>query len=401
MKKLLLILPIIGGVVFGQLVSSRSESSENKPYRQKLPSGRSQGQLANSNLSPSQMVSHYLLSSQALFSKAIEESNTHTLEESKHTSKVYNETNQRVIELINEAITQATQAIIAAPQDARGYAQRGKIYQTIEKYLDEALLSALKDYQQAARLSPHQVEYYEQVAKILTTLNRSEQATEVWKKAAYLNPTDPKVWHKLAKAQAQSGNLTQAKVSYQRILSLIIDQEQKEIIKKELTALDKLLTQAGQQPIPSPITQPDLILPDQPPQLEASLTAQLIIAEPRKENDSLSGESQSNALSSTAILPAGETTLTINSQKLQTNSQVYLAALGDLDNQVLRVESKHTLEESKHTSKECVADDGSALDSCEVRFGSSEVAGAEPAYFTVGINKPLEKEIEFRWWIIP
>lgn len=354
-KILLLSLPIIAGVGMGQIfLKPFSPSSSPKPYEQEIPTGRINQELAGANLSSAQTVSHYLLQSQSLLSKAIEISS-----QNKDASQ-----NEQVVKLINEAITQATQAIIASPQDARGYAQRGKIYQVIEKYLEEALLSALKDYQQAVRLDPHQLDYYRQIGSILTALDRPAQALSSWQKAAYLNPTDPQAWHELAKLQTKLGHLKEAQKSLERILSLVVDSEQKKVIEKEVAALSKLLVQAGEQPKALQPSETQLVLPDQPPQLEAKIAKGVIIADPQEKADSYQGEDQSNAFSAVSTLPSGETSLKITNEQLTPSSQIYLAALDKADNQVLRIKSK----------------------------------GAD--YFEVEVGKPLEQELEFRWWII-
>ena len=354
MKKLLLLLPIIGGVTFAQLFLKNTSSSSLKPYEQEVPTGQHQNQLANTTLLPNQAVSQYLLQSQALLSKAFELSSQNS-----DASK-----NEQVVRLINEAITQATQATIAAPQDARGFAQRGKIYKTIEKYLDNALQAALKDYLRATRLDPYQLDYYQQTAELYLKLEKPALAQENWQKAAYLNPTDPQAWYSLAKIQTSLGNLKQAKISYQRILSLVVELEQKQEIEKEIIALNKLLAQAGEQPLPTASLENKVILPDQPLQLEAKIASNVIIAEPQEKADLVNSTLESNALSGVGAIPAQETTVVIENTQIQTNSEIYLSALDNLSNQILRVGNK--------------------------KKGS----------FTVEVPKGPEEEISFRYWII-
>ena len=355
LKKVLFIsLPLLGGIGVAQLFLKSTSSSSLRPYEQEIPTGQHQNQLASTTLLPNQLVSQYLLSSQALLSQAIESSL-----QNKDSSK-----NEQVVKLINEAITQATQATIAAPQDARGYAQRGKIYKTIEKYLDNAPEAALKDYLHATRLDPYQLSYYEQIGVLYLKLDKSQQALENWQKAAYLNPTEAKVWHQLAKIQTSLGYLTQAKTNYQRILSLVLDGEQKEEIEKEITALNNLLSQTNQAPSSKNKGQEDLILPNQPPQLEAKITAQVILADPQEKSESQDSALESNALSGTASLGPNEQVTEIQNTNINTNSEIYLAELNNPNNQILRVASKQ---------------EGS---------------------FKVEVPKSSEQEITFRYWII-
>jgi len=382
-KKLLLALPVFAGILFGQMVSSWQNRdvgeivSPGPAAAGEVPSGRNETLLTGSVLSGSDLVGGHLIKSQALFSKAIELSSKNTPEAtSPGVAEKVSENNQRIVELINESVTEATQAIVASPQDARGYEQRGKIYKTIASYLDEALPAALRDYQQAARLNPRQVSYFEQIADILLKMDRKEEAIEAFKKCVYVNPTDPQSWYKLAKLEADLGMLWQAKESYGRILPLLANEAQKETVKMEIQTIEKLIAQAGGQsnmPVPSKAEEgkQEIVFPSEPPKMEAKITAGVVIAEPNSAPlESEEGEIASNALSGKAVLAAGEEEIKIENGNLATGSQVYLAAEDDLDNEVLRVKSKSV--------------------------GGDDESG----WFVVSISKPLQKPVSFRWWII-
>lgn len=377
-KKLLLALPVLAGVLFAQLVSSWQDRDVGEIVSPgvEVPSGRNETLLTGSVLSGSDLVGDHLIKSQALFSKAIELSSKNTLEEASSATLEVGEKNERIVELINEAVTEATQAIVSSPQDSRGYEQRGKIYKTIEGYLEEALPAALRDYQQAARLNPRQVSYFEQIADILLKMDRKPEAVEAFKKCVYVNPTDPQSWYKLAKLEADLGMLWEAKESYGRILPLLVNEAQKETVKTEIQTIEKLIVQAGGQNDISTSSEAEeerreIVFPSEPPKMEAKITAGVIIAEPNSTPlESEEGEIASNALSGKAVLAAGEEEIKIENSNLVAGSQVYLAAEDDLDNEVLRVKSKS------------VGGDG------------------ENGWFVVSISKPLQKSVNFRWWVI-
>lgn len=358
-KRLLLLIPIFAGVFLGEIIFSPAKTEKIISPEAEPPSGRKETKLAAALLSNSQIVSDHLLKSQTLFSKAIELSG-----QNNDSSQ-----NERIARLINEAITEATEAIITNSQDARGYAQRGKIYKAIEEYLDEAVTAALADYQQAVRLNPRQVDYYQEVASLLLALDRKAEAVSALKNCVYINPTEAQGWYELANLEAELGMLAEAKGSYQRILTLVIDEGQKETVRGKISAIDLLLAQAGEaasavkeNPVPSP---KEIVFPHEPPRMEAKAVSKVIIAEPGEKRG---GESQfasaSNAFSGTAVLPAGEKELRVENKNLKTDSQVYLAAEGDIQNEVLRVKSKAS------------------------------------GWFTVTISRPLSQDVSFRWWII-
>jgi hypothetical protein len=75
----------------------------------------------------------------------------------------------------------------------------------------------------------------------------------------------------------------------------------------------------------------------------------------------------SNATAGTATLPAGKTELIISTDKLTSNSMVYLTPVGSTSNQVLYVKNK--------------------------------VIGSE-SYFTIALDNSLPQDIQINWWII-
>ena len=101
-----------GGLI---LLKSKTQSTNSIP--------NTQYQIPNTDLKPTQVpksIQHYLLTSQQLFSQALE------LQKNTPTSS-----SQPTLDLINKSILAATDAIKEFPQDYRGYQQRGQIYQSL------------------------------------------------------------------------------------------------------------------------------------------------------------------------------------------------------------------------------------------------------------------------------
>ncbi|MBU1499869.1 hypothetical protein KKE48_03310, partial [Patescibacteria group bacterium] len=106
---------------------------------------------------------------------------------------------------------------------------------------------------------------------------------------------------------------------------------------------------------------------------------QLIIAADATASAEIATDSASittNATAGKAILPAGSTTLTINSPHIDATSLIYVTPIGDSQNQVLYVKSKQTCQQSEGSDPSCFP------------------------WFKVAINQPLLYNLEFNWWII-
>jgi len=317
-------------------------------------------------------VEKLLLSAQALLTQAIAISKENKNDQQMHTR------NEKIVTLINEAIRTTNQAIIQYPSDPRPWAQRAKIYQTIKQYLPEGEKVAIADWQRAIKLDPRNAEYCQNLAKLYLNKGEIKSALFYLQKAVEANPTNPNLLKELAEQQTKAGWLRQAKINYQRLLSLLTNEQQKEAIKKEIAHLEKLMAQAAADKTLSQQTslEPprEITLPDSPPLLEArDLAGGLIIAAPEEnKTEDLETKTETNALSGTAVLPAGETEIKICNDNLSPTSQVYLAPESDSENQVLMVKRKAPY--NPDTGK------------C--------------SHFVVGIQKPLTKDLRFRWWII-
>jgi len=83
---------------------------------------------------------------------------------------------------------------------------------------------------------------------------------------------------------------------------------------------------------------------------------------------------KSSATAGTATLPAGEILLIIENPQLTEKSLVYVTPTSDAQNQVLYVKSKS------------ISNQQSAIN--------------DQSYFTVAINKSINKPVTFNWWVI-
>jgi len=377
-KIVILGVPLLAGVLFAKIVlfplDPPGKSSPLATVRKNQKDNRIE--TAGSKDIP-QSISQYLVSSQALFSKAI------SLSQKEKTGMEEQSKNAQIVQLVNEAINQATQAAIHYPFDPRGYAQRAKIYQGIEKYLPQAQQTALGDWERAASLSSGDPQYFKSAGQLALKMKQPEKALSYWRQAAQIAPTDAQLIFDLAQLESKLGFLAQAQLDYRQIKPLLVSEEQKQLVDKELTAIRALLAQNKQGPgsetkakTDQVFDEKDLSLPDHPPQLEADSGADfVIIAADQDSKDSVQENvADSNALSGTAILPGGQVEIKIDNRNLTTQSQVYLAAIGKTDNQVLRVKSK----------KACPT------------TTEEEACG----YFKVSLNQALNHDLEFKWWII-
>lgn len=90
-----------------------------------------------------------------------------------------------------------------------------------------------------------------------------------------------------------------------------------------------------------------------------------------------------NAAAGQAILPRLFSEINLYNQNITKDSLIYITPTGSTNNNVLYVKTKYATANS--------SDPGSILDGYPPAGGS---------YFTVAVDKPINKDIEFNWWII-
>ncbi len=448
--KIIWITPLIAGGIIGLVISKPKQSQSSQmvsPVANEEKSaksitsdgGRTDSSEVIQNGNSNQPLDTYLLSAQSLLTKAIALSHQGTTCEVEKSVEVtprtvaertpprcdeqltVRERNKRIVELINQAIDTNNQAIANFPSSAAAYAQQAKTYQTISKYMPEAEPAAVAYWQQAIKIDSNNPVYYDSLADLyLTRINDNGQGTtsEVAQsdssdgvgighlnlalfyldKAVETDPTNPNRIKKLAEIQSQAGYINKAKITYQRLLGIISDENQIAKIKTEINSLNKLLAEAASSEVtpprcpngllgrcneaksneprnPNPET---ILLPDSPPKLQAHHLAGIntFIAEPKDSSDDgrmdSSEVSKSNAKSGTAVIPAGQRQVEICNNNLGPKTQVYLTPEDNAKNIILFVKSKSAYDPA---SKHC-------------------------PNFIAGIASPLDSDLKFKWWLI-
>ncbi|PIZ60757.1 hypothetical protein COY20_00855, partial [Candidatus Shapirobacteria bacterium CG_4_10_14_0_2_um_filter_40_12] len=177
-------------------------------------------------------------------------------------------------------------------------------------------------------------------------------------------------FYDLAHLQQQTGQINAAVHTYDQLLSILADPDQKNKIISEKTALENLLSQtspAVEEKLltPSPFASPEPSLETFEPLLRASNLSGLVIAAPESEkNISVHDLTESNSLSGNATLLSGQASLSISNTELKPDSQVYVSVISGGKNLTL------------------------------------EILGKSKDSFTVGLLDPAPENIEFKWWII-
>jgi hypothetical protein len=102
----------------------------------------------------------------------------------------------------------------------------------------------------------------------------------------------------------------------------------------------------------------------------------LIIASDSGEDDPVASTSatiKSNATTGKAVIPAGTTTLTIQSPSVTATSLIYVTPLSSTQNQVIYVRTKRA---------------------------DNTFTPENEAQFTVAIDRSIDQDINFNWWIV-
>jgi tetratricopeptide (TPR) repeat protein len=299
-------------------------------------------------------IEHYLLSSQQFFTQALEAQNT-----SKSPETVSN--------LLNRSLAFANESIKIFPTDFRAYVQRGQIYQSLTNSQNQLVDNAINDYLKAQKLNPNSAEITRTLANLYAKKGDAGNTLNFLSKTISLEPTKAQNFYDLARIQQQAGQIGSAVATYDKLLSILTDPNQKTQVLSEKTVLEKLISQnpqAGIVPVEQVSPQPSVDTKE--PVLQALLPETgLIIAAPETVKDVIvSNQTESNSLSGNGILKAGQSKISIANSKLNSSSQVYVSIVSGGKNQTLEVISK---------TKES---------------------------FEVGIVSAVNEDISFKWWIV-
>ena len=332
------------------LLKSNNTASIPNPVNNQLP--------INNQIVPTQVpksIQHYLLTSQQNFTQALSINN----EEEK-------------IELINQSILAATNAIKDFPEDHRGFYQRARIYQSLSDNKTEFLDQSILDYNQANNLNPNSAEITRDLASAYAKKGDVINTLTYLTETINLEPTKAQNFYDLAKIQEQSGYINDAITTYDQLLTLVSDNTQKNQIETEKQTLKKIIKEnpslANQNNLPLPtLNQTETPSFDSPKIQASDLTASksLIVASPEEETKiEIKNQTDSNSLSGNNILASGQKEISILNSKIISTSQIYVTATKGGKNQNLQVLSR--------------TDDS----------------------FTVGLDSSINEPIEFKWWII-
>ena len=309
-------------------------------------------------------IQHYLLTSQQLFSRALQ------LQSSQNPATAGSDQSS-TIDLLNQSILAATEAIKEFPTDYRGYQQRGRIYQSLINSKPDLINQSISDLASAQKLNPSSAEITHTLASLYAQKGDAQNTIIYLNQTVALEPTKAQNFYDLAKIQQQAGLLPQALETYNRLVTLVTDPTQKSQVENEKAALEKLVGQTSPKeeeklvnPIPSS-TSDDLPSTIDSPAIQAIADGGLIIAAPDEGSKiEVTNKTDSNSLSGNTTLPANQKEITITNTNLSSTSQVYITVTKGGKNQNLQVLSK---------SKES---------------------------FVVGLDSPISENVEFKWWII-
>ena len=332
-------------ISLGGLILFKSKNDSQTPIYQPQP---------NVYPSPTQVpksIQHYLLASQQFFSQALD-------------LQVQNSADPRLIELLNQSILSATQAIKEFPSDYRGYQQRAKIYQSVLASRPDLISNTLIDYQSAFKLNPNSAEIAQNIAQLFAQKGDPQSTLQYLSLVIALEPTKAQNFYDLARIQQQTGQLTAAVSTYNQLLTILTDTSQKQQIQTTISSLQSLINQHPQNVPTSTPTQAPLIENSQP-LLQANLTSQTIIAAPEiKTKTEVVNLSESNSLSNQATIPANTKQITLTNSQLKSTSQIYLSLVSGGKNQNLQILSK------------------------------------SDQSFVVGFDAPLTEDVIFNYWIV-
>lgn len=338
------------------------------------------GNVANYHESK-QNLYYYITSSQEFLNKArhLANSNQNQTPEDK----------EKVIKTINAALELINQATVFYPQDARGFAQRAKIYQALASFWPEAHQQAIRDWTEAINLNNQNPEYHRQLAQLYSETGNFQKAAFSFYQTHCLIPTEVQVILDLASSLEKAGEIEKSLQYWEKLLALLPPDDQNlKTIQKKKESLRALLEQAQGQYLspagkslpttvdknyqPQESTKEEKILGIQElPTEQAFLTPKIVIAESNgKSMNQETSQIETNAKSGRATLPAGKTEVIIENKNITTKSVIIINPTTGTNNQVLAVLAK------KATTEQTLG------------------------WVKVGIDKALDFNLEFDWWVI-
>jgi tetratricopeptide (TPR) repeat protein len=321
--------------------------------------------IAQSNPKDNKSISFYIETSQELLNQArfISQNEVQT-----ETEK------QEIIETVKKAINLASEGIKTYPSDDRLYAQRAEIYSSLSSFLPEAMEFGIIDLKQAISLNNKNPEYHKKLALLYQNIQNYDNAASSFFNAYKLEPTNNQNLFNLAFSLEKSGQIDQAIKYYDKLIALLpLDNPDLGNVREKKGILENLLAESGMKYL----TSPEKELPkkaeeskflgiEELPLEQAMANNSLIIASPEQNSAvNQNSEALTNAKTGRGKIKAGEKEVILENKNVRDDKRIVLSGLGDLKNQVLTVVSKKSNE-----------------------------------WFKVSIDKPLEFDVEFEYWIV-
>ena len=314
-------------------------------------------------------VTYYVTTSQQFLARA---QGLSAQEEQTQTDK------EKIIAEIKKALQIIDEGVRSYPQDDRIYAQRASIYQALVPTLDEARKYALIDLKTASNLNPQNPEYHQKMGELYQSLGNLDNSASCFYNAYNLEPNNQQILYYLANSLEQSGQLEKAVYYFGKLITLLPDTDENKVklVDRKARIKKMVLTVKAET-----LSDPSLTIPDKPeseefilgsqdlPLEQAFANSSLIIAQGEDALSSTSSETDQNAKSGQALLPADQKEIKIFSQQINLNSKI-LVQTNEGEKITLSVRAKKAAEEN------------------------------ETGWFRVEADKTPEKDLEFTWWIV-
>ena len=314
-------------------------------------------------------VTYYVTTSQQFLARA---QGLSAQEEQTQTDK------EKIIAEIKKALQIIDEGVRSYPQDDRIYAQRASIYQALVPTLDEARKYALIDLKTASNLNPQNPEYHQKMGELYQSLGNLDNSASCFYNAYNLEPNNQQILYYLANSLEQSGQLEKAVYYFGKLITLLPDTDENKVklVDRKARIKKMVLTVKAET-----LSDPSLTIPDKPeseefilgsqdlPLEQAFANSSLIIAQGEDALSSTSSETDQNAKSGQALLPADQKEIKIFSQQINLNSKI-LVQTNEGEKITLSVRAKKAAEEN------------------------------ETGWFRVEADKVPEKDLEFTWWIV-
>lgn len=306
---------------------------------------------------PQKSLLYYLNASQELLNKArILSSDADQTPEEK----------QDILDTVKLALEFISKGIAIYPHDDRGYAQRATIYEAVIPINTDSRKMAILDLERAAEINGQNPQHLQRLANLYLQEPDFGNAAKVWYKAYLLSPVDVQVLYNLADALEKSGQGVQSFHYFEKLISLLPENDINfSTLKERQQGLAKLIQNSQPEDLPDQKAAP-IGIEELPLEQAAAGNRVIIAAGNDSPQSSQSSALEANAKSGEAILPANETEVTVKTPLVRDDAFIYIKATSETQNKVIYVSAKNP----------------------------------EAGYFKVALDTAVNFEIKFNWWII-